>query len=71
MKFPRSTHPVAESFFGSLKSELVYREKFKSRIAAATAIFDYIVIFYNKQRIHSALGFLTPEEKGLKDKKAA
>lgn len=62
---------VAESFFGSLKSELVYREKFKSRIAAATAIFDYIAIFYNKKRIHSALGFLTPEEKGLKGKKAA
>lgn len=62
---------VAESFFGSLKSELIYREKFKSRIAAATAIFDYIEIFYNKRRLHSALGFITPEEKGLKDKKAA
>lgn len=62
---------VAESFFGSLKSELIYRQKFNSRIKAATAIFDYIEIFYNKSRLHSALGYLTPEEKGLKGEKAA
>ena len=62
---------VAESFFGSLKSELIYRENFSSRIKATMAVFDYIEIFYNKQRLHSALGYLTPEEKGLKGKKAA
>jgi len=62
---------VAESFFGSLKSELIYRENFSSRIKATMAIFDYIEIFYNKQRLHSALGYLTPEEKGLKGQKVA
>lgn len=62
---------VAESFFGSLKSELIYRENFSSRIKLTMAVFDYIEIFYNKQRLHSALGYLTPEEKGLKDRKAA
>lgn len=62
---------VAESFFGILKSELIYREKWMSRIAVTTAIFSYIEGFYNKNRLHSGLGYATPEEKGLKGKKAA
>lgn len=62
---------VAESFFGTLKSELVYRNKFDTRIKATMAIFDYIEIFYNKTRLHSALDYLTPEEKGLKGRKVA
>jgi len=62
---------VAESFFGSLKSELVYRNSFESRKQAQLMIFDYVEIFYNKQRLHSGLGYLTPAEKGQKGKKAA
>ena len=62
---------VAESFFGSLKSELVHRESYKTRIEACTSVFDYIEIFYNKRRLHSALGYLTPWEKGLKGRKVA
>ncbi|PZM78387.1 MAG: hypothetical protein DKT66_24485 [Candidatus Melainabacteria bacterium] len=62
---------VAESFFASLKTELIYRENYNTRIEARVAIFEYIEIFYNKQRIHSTLGYLTPEEKGLKGEKAA
>lgn len=62
---------VAESFFGALKQELVYRTFFKSRIEATEAIFDYLEIFYNKRRLHSALNYLTPEEKGKKEKKVA
>jgi putative transposase len=62
---------VAESFFGIIKSELIYRHNWMSRIAAMTAIFDYIECFYNKKRSHSALSYATPEEKGLKGKKAA
>lgn len=62
---------VAESFFASLKTELIYRETYNTRIEARVAIFEYIEIFYNKQRIHSTLGYLTPEEKGLKGEKAA
>lgn len=62
---------VAESFFGALKSELVYRNFFETRGQAMSAIFRYIEIFYNKRRLHSGLGYLTPWEKGQKGKKAA
>lgn len=62
---------VAESFFGSLKSELINQTKFNSRIKATMAVFDYIEIFYNKKRLHSALGYLSPWEKDLKGRKTA
>jgi putative transposase len=61
----------AESFFGSLKSELIHRDCFATRIHASMAVFDYIEIFYNKRRLHSALGFITPWEKVQKGKKVA
>jgi len=60
---------VAESFFGSIKSELIHRQTFKTRKEAEISIFEYIEIFYNKQRLHSTLGYVTPcefEEKGRK-----
>ena len=53
---------VAESFFGALKSELIHRERFKTRKEAEMSIFEYIEIFYNKNRLHSALGYLSPQE---------
>jgi putative transposase len=53
---------VAESFFGALKRELVHHERFNSREAAKLLIFDYIEVFYNRERRHSHLGYLTPEE---------
>jgi transposase InsO family protein len=53
---------VAESFFGSLKKELIHHERYKTREQARTAIFDYIEVFYNRNRIHSTLNYLTPEE---------
>jgi putative transposase len=62
---------VSESFFGALKTELIHRYAFESQKHAEVAIFEYIEIFYNKRRLHSALGYLTPEEKGLKGEKAA
>ncbi len=49
-----------ESFFGSLKTELVHRTRFPTREAARRAIFGYVEGFYNRRRRHSALGFLTP-----------
>ena len=49
-----------ESFFGSLKTELVHRTAFPTREAARRAIFGYVEGFYNRRRRHSALGFLTP-----------
>jgi putative transposase len=50
----------AETFFGTLKNELVYRTHFKTRKEAMVAIFEYIEVFYNRKRIHSSLGYLTP-----------
>jgi len=49
-----------ESFWSTLKHELVYRRKFATRAEATTAIFDYIEGFYNRTRLHSALGFKSP-----------
>lgn len=59
---------VAESFFGTLKSEMIYRTTFETREHAIAALFDYIEIFYNRSRRHSALGYLTPAEFALKGK---
>ena len=52
----------AESFFHTLKVELVHRRDFKTRQEAMTAIFEYIEVWYNRQRIHSSLGYKTPVE---------
>ena len=53
---------VVESFFASLKTELVYRRQFQNRHEAQTAIFAYIEGFYNRRRRHSTLGYLSPVE---------
>jgi len=65
---------VAESFFHSLKTELIYNEIFETRAQANQAIFEYIEVFYNRQRMHSANGNLSPvefEEKMLQTETAA
>jgi putative transposase len=49
-----------ESFWSTLKLELIYRRDFQSRRQARSEIFDYIETFYNTQRAHSALGYLSP-----------
>jgi len=51
---------VAESFFATLKVELVHDARWSTRAAARGAVFEYIEIFYNQQRRHSSLGFLSP-----------
>ena len=53
---------VAESFFGSLKNELVYHEDYKTRAEAKQSIFEYIEIFYNRKRRHAFLNYMTPVE---------
>jgi transposase InsO family protein len=53
---------IAESFFHTLKTELVYFETYETREQARSSIFEYIEVFYNRQRIHSALGDLSPVE---------
>ena len=62
---------VSESFWKTLKVELVYREIFRTRETARQAVFEYIEIFYNKRRLHSTLNYLSPEEFELKVQKAA
>jgi len=51
---------VAESFFATLKVELVHDATWATRTAARTELFDYLEVFYNGQRRHSALGYLSP-----------
>ena len=53
---------VAESFFGSLKTERVFFSEYKTREAARRDITDYIEIFYNSRRRHSYLGNVSPKE---------
>jgi transposase InsO family protein len=53
---------VVESFFSTLKTELVHRSTFATRDIARSALFDYIETFYNPRRRHSALGYLSPAE---------
>jgi putative transposase len=60
----------AESFFGTLKKELVYHSNYRTRWAARQSIFEYIEIFYNRKRKHSSLGYLSPEQ-FIKLRKAA
>ena len=49
-----------ESFWSTLKYELVYHHRFATRAEARTAIFDYIETFYNRLRLHSSLDYLSP-----------
>lgn len=52
----------AESFFGAIKQELIHRYVFTTRDAARQAIFDYIEVFYNRRRLHSSIGYMSPIE---------
>jgi len=53
---------VAESFFATLKAELVHGRTWTSRLDLRAALFDYIEIFYNRQRLHSTLNYKTPAQ---------
>ncbi len=53
---------VAESFFGTLKTELIHRHPWPTRVSAKRAIAEYIEAYYNPHRRHSALGYVSPAE---------
>lgn len=53
---------VSESFFHTLKTELINHETYQTRSAAKQAVFEYIEVFYNRERLHSANGYLSPED---------
>ncbi|WP_231634953.1 IS3 family transposase [Pedobacter sp. PACM 27299] len=55
---------VAESFFKTLKAECIYQQQFTDKEQAARIVFEYIETWYNRKRLHSALGYLSPEEFG-------
>ncbi len=57
---------VSESFFYSLKTELVHHERFKTRAEANQAIFEYIEMFCNRQRLHSTNDYMSPVNYELK-----
>lgn len=60
-----------ESFFKTLKVEMIYRRKFETRAEASAAIFEFIEVWYNRNRIHSSIGYLTPIEFESKQLNAA
>ncbi|MAE75776.1 MAG: IS3 family transposase [Planctomycetes bacterium] len=51
-----------ESFFHTLKTELVHHERYRTRDDARASVFEYIEAFYNRQRLHSTLGYMSPDE---------
>ena len=59
---------ITETFFSLLKRELVYLTEFETREQARREIFEYIEIFYNRQRIHSSLDYLSPVEFEMKNR---
>ena len=62
---------VAESFFSALKLEMVEWERVETRWEAKGKVFDYIEVFYNRSRIHSATDYLSPAEYEEKYRQAA
>ncbi len=53
-------NPVVESFFSSLKNELIHHRDYHTRDQARTEIFEYIDLFYNRRGIHKSLDYETP-----------
>ena len=51
---------VAESFFHTLKTELIHHQKLETRDQARRLLFEYIEVFYNRERLHSANGYCSP-----------
>ncbi len=51
---------MAESFFASLKTEVIDRQSWATRAQSRRATFDYIEVFFNRRRLHSSLSYLTP-----------
>lgn len=53
---------VAESFFSTLKNDLVHERDYQTREEARAEIFEFIEVFYNRQRLHQTLGYVSPEQ---------
>jgi len=62
---------ITETFFSTFKKELIYLEEFKTREKLMSSVFEFIEVYYNRQRLHSSLGYLSPVDfvkKNLKEK---
>jgi putative transposase len=57
-----SFRQAAERFFATLKRELVHRHRYPTRAAARSAVFEFIEVFYNRQRRYSTIGHVSPEQ---------
>ncbi len=57
---------VAESFFATIRKELIHRSSFATHAEAELAIFEYIEMLYNRDRLHSAIGYCSPVDYRLK-----
>ena len=57
-----------EGFWGKMKTEWLNGRRFRTREEARRSVFEYVEIFYNRQRLHASNGYLTPEEFHLKNK---
>jgi transposase InsO family protein len=51
---------VVESFFSTLKNELVHERDYRTREEAQAEVFEFIEVFYNRQRLHQTLGYVSP-----------
>jgi len=51
---------VGESWFATLKEELIYRQSWASRAQVRRAVFEFIEVFYNRKRLHSSLNYMAP-----------
>jgi transposase InsO family protein len=61
---------LSESFFHTLKTELIHHQTYQTRSDAKQAVFEYIEVFYNRERLHSANGYLSPVDYELQHKAA-
>ena len=67
----RSINAPMESFFATLKGELVEQRDYLTRDEARSDVFQYVEGFYNRRRLHSAIGYRTPEQKAAEIAAAA
>jgi len=63
-------YAVAESFFHTLKTELIHQRRYQTRSEAKQDIFEYIEVFYNRERLHSTNNYLSPVDYEMQFKAA-
>lgn len=71
MRLPRFTRPYVETWFKTIKSEYLWREEFKSFEDFKLRLRNYIENWYNQEKLHSSLGYLSPRNYKLTNQKAA